>query len=274
MAAEYIWQLHCQDHDVYYDGTAYPALKTTDGTPPASVCPVNAPDTVDMPVKLLKIYGTEMAPTSVLDLSEGMFTLPQGTSFPASPALGDIFHRNDEDKVYCYDGAAWHEAGKGTAHADLSGITVDQHHNQSHVFAGTSGLGTDHTASGLTTGQTLRATGAAAAQFEAVPISRGGVVLVPTAAINVVVWRALFACTVTNVRGYRVGGTGATINARKNSSLSHLASALSLTSADEWLDGSTPQNTAYAVGDKMEIQIISLVGDPTQIAIQLDLTRP
>src|SRR3990167_2355378 len=46
--------------------------------------------------------------------------------------------------------------------------------------------------------------------------SRGGTVLDPAAtARNVPVWRAPFACTVTNVRGYRVGGTGAVINARR-----------------------------------------------------------
>lgn len=42
---------------------------------------------------------------------------------------------------------------------------ANAHHAQSHVLATTSGLGGDHTVSGLTTGQVLRATGATTAQF-------------------------------------------------------------------------------------------------------------
>jgi len=103
-------------------------------------------------------------------------------------------------------------------------------------------------------------------------VSRGGTVLSPTVAINVIVWRAPFACTVTNVRGYRVGGTGATINARLNGVSNHLAAALSLTSADVWMDGGAVQNTAYVAGDKLEIMVVTVAGTPTQIAIQVDFT--
>jgi len=104
--------------------------------------------------------------------------------------------------------------------------------------------------------------------------SRGGTFVNPngiTAAINIIVWYATLACTVTNVRGYRVGGTGATINARKNGSSNHLASALSLTSADAWMDGGAVQNTALAPGDKLEIMVVSVADSPTQVAIEVDL---
>lgn len=50
-------------------------------------------------------------------------------------------------------------------HAFLTGISSDQHHAQSHVLATTSGLGTDHTTSGLTVGYVLRASGATTAAF-------------------------------------------------------------------------------------------------------------
>lgn len=316
-AAEYIWQLHCQDHAVYYDGTVYPALKTADGTPPASVCPVTPTDTVDMPVKLLKIFGTELAPTSNLDLSEGMLTIPQGTSFPSSPVKGDLFHRNDEDKVYCYSGSVWHVAGKGTAHGDLVDIgsnthaQVDSHIGSSanphtvtkaqvnltnvedlkvNLAASVDPVATDDSGSGYAIGSRwvntstnkefvcTDATPTAAVWLEttliAMPFSRGGVILEPSGVINIMSWRVPFACTVTNVRGYRVDGTGATINARKNGSLNHLSSALSLTSADTWMDGGAVQNTAYAAGDSMEIMLVSIAGTPTQIVIQVDLIRP
>lgn len=48
-------------------------------------------------------------------------------------------------------------------HATLPNV----HHAQGHVLATTTGLGADHTTSGLTTGQVLRATGATTAQFMA-----------------------------------------------------------------------------------------------------------
>lgn len=50
-------------------------------------------------------------------------------------------------------------------HGDLGGVSANQHHNQSHVLATTSALGADHTVSGLTSGQVLKATGATAARF-------------------------------------------------------------------------------------------------------------
>lgn len=109
------------------------------------------------------------------------------------------------------------------------------------------------------------------------PIARGGTIYKAdgiSTPINFIVWRAPFACTVTNVRGYRNGGTGATINAQKNGSLTHLASALSLTAANTWMDGGAVQNTPYAAGDKLEIMLASAAGLPDQIAIQVDFTRP
>ena len=111
-----------------------------------------------------------------------------------------------------------------------------------------------------------------AVNLENVLFTKGGPVLSPSV-LNIIVWRAPFACTVTNVRGYRVGGTGATINARRNGTDNHLATALSLTSADTWMDGGAVQNTAYVAGDKLEIMVVTLAGSPTQVAIQVDFTR-
>ena len=50
----------------------------------------------------------------------------------------------------------------GGAHADLASVTANQHHNQAHVIDGA-----DHTASGLTTGDVLTATGATTFGFAA-----------------------------------------------------------------------------------------------------------
>lgn len=105
--------------------------------------------------------------------------------------------------------------------------------------------------------------------------SKGGTMVNSSglSALTAIAWRAPFACTVTNVRGYRVGGSAATINARRNGTDNHLASDLSLGSADTWADGGAVQNTAYAAGDKLEIMLVSVTG-ATQVAIQVDFTRP
>lgn len=100
-----------------------------------------------------------------------------------------------------------------------------------------------------------------------------GTIINPTGAVNVIVWEAPFACDVTFVRGYRVGGTGATINARLNGASDHLSSDLSLTSPDVWQDGGAVQNVSYVADDKLELMIVSLAGGPTQIAIQVYFNR-
>ena len=127
-------------------------------------------------------------------------------------------------------------------------------------------------------GQVLKATSSTSATWQSTIITKGGTIYnsagIPNAALNLIIWYAPFSCTVTNVRGYRVGGTGATINARRNGSLNHLASAKSLTSADTWMDGGTVQNTAYAAGDKLEIMVVSTTGTVTQFGIQVDFTIP
>jgi len=134
-------------------------------------------------------------------------------------------------------------------------------------------VGSAHTLSGATAAHFLRVLTSTTFGFEAIEISRGGTVPSPSAG-NHVVWRAPFACTVTNVRGYRVGGSGATINARNEGANEHLSSDLSLTSPDTWMDGGAVQNTAYAAGEKLEIMVQSVAGSPTSVVIQVDFTRP
>ena len=51
------------------------------------------------------------------------------------------------------------------SHGNLGGVTANQHHNQSHVLATATALGPDHTISGATAGQVLKATSATAAKF-------------------------------------------------------------------------------------------------------------
>lgn len=116
----------------------------------------------------------------------------------------------------------------------------------------------------------------ASGQIIAVPgtVTIGGTVLNPTTSVNIVVWYAPFDCTVTNVLGYVDGATGSVINARRNGTLTLLVSNLTLGVADVWIDGGAVQNTAVSTGDKLEIMVISVSGTPTQIAVEIQLTRP
>ena len=100
-------------------------------------------------------------------------------------------------------------------------------------------------------------------------LSRGGTVLNPTPN-NILVWRAPFPCTVKKVWGYRKAGDGGSINARRNGTDKHLSIDLSLGDADTWTDGGAVQNTAYAIGDKLEIMIVTQTGEPTLMAVQVD----
>ena len=94
-----------------------------------------------------------------------------------------------------------------------------------------------------------------------------------TAAANIHVWHAPYPCTVTEVRGIRRGGTSASINARRNGGATHLASNFVLTKADKWLSGGVVQNVEYNVGDNMEIMITAVAGSPTDVGVEVVITR-
>lgn len=105
---------------------------------------------------------------------------------------------------------------------------------------------------------------------------RGGTLLNPTAGQTVLVWRATDACTVTNVRAKCKGGTSITFNARRNGASNHLASAATASAGDattDLTDGGAVQNTAYVVGDRLEIMVVTISGSPTEAAIQVDFNR-
>ena len=90
---------------------------------------------------------------------------------------------------------------------------------------------------------------------------------------NIISWSAPFDATVTNVLGYRVGGDGARINARAAGVSTHLATDLSLTVDNGWVDGGAVQNTDYTTGSKLELMIIDTTGTPTQIGVQVNFDR-
>ncbi len=125
-----------------------------------------------------------------------------------------------------------------------------------------------------TQGQQLEV-GASTIAWTSTVFSVGGVYVgAPPTAANRMVWRAPFACTVTNVRGHAKGGTSVVVNARINQTSNFLSSSLTVNTMDAWADGGTVQNTAIAAGDDIEVMLVTVTGAITEASIQVDLTRP
>lgn len=233
-----IVQAFNQLHDnVYTLRDTIQKLSKTAATAPA---PVKSPFTLD-------IAGIKVkAPTDSSSLQNGMIPAYNSTSgqFEFSTASGGVTELTGDVNA---------GPGSGSEAATVVGV------NNAAVPASTAVLATNGS------GQLVAAI---------LQLTIGGTVLNPAGAINVIIWEAPFACTVTHVLGYVVGSTGSVINAQRNGSLTLLTSNLTVTSAATWMDGGTVQNTAVSAGDKFEIMIISVSGTPTQVAIEIQCTKP
>lgn len=92
-------------------------------------------------------------------------------------------------------------------------------------------------------------------------------------------WRVPYAITVTAIYAYRVGGTAATINARRvhtSTGTNHLASDFSVPAGPPWSGsaGAIVSGSAlYAAGDSMEAMLQSITGTPTLVTVQIDYTE-
>jgi hypothetical protein len=85
-------------------------------------------------------------------------------------------------------------------------------------------------------------------------------------------WRAPFACTVTNVRGYMVGGNNCSVNAQKNGS--NLVSTLLITAAGAWHDAGAITAGTVAAGDTITPVLVSQNNNTASVTVQIDFTRP
>lgn len=145
--------------------------------------------------------------------------------------------------------------------------------DDAYLHAATQGLHSTSTGTLVIGANVTEATGSTTAPVRTAPTStatKGLVVPTPTGAVTYVIWRAPKACTVTAVRGYRAGGTGATINATRNGA-DLLAVNLSLSSADTWLSGPGVQNQTFAAGDSLAVAVRSVAGAPAAVTIQVDV---
>ncbi|WP_433444560.1 hypothetical protein [Nonomuraea sp. CA-141351] len=94
------------------------------------------------------------------------------------------------------------------------------------------------------------------------------------AAGSFVLWRASVPCRIMAVRAYRVGGTGAAVNATKNGA-SMLTGDLSVNAASTWLAGSLGSlaNRRMVEGDTLAATVVSAAGTPTDLIIQIDIQK-
>lgn len=164
-----------------------------------------------------------------------------GTTYGLAPAIGTLLDYARSDHSH---GSVAHDS-----HISLTGVTADQHHATVHGPA-------QHT--GMTFSKNITF-------FDPAGVA-------PATLLS---WQSPYAWTVTGIRAYRVGGTGATINSYRNTTASPLRSAnLSLTSANAWMDGGAVQNTAFAVDDSLLFGLATVTGAVTQVNIQINGTRP
>src|SRR5215470_13864456 len=99
--------------------------------------------------------------------------------------------------------------------------------------------------------------------------TKGLVIYLPTAALDVVGWITPITCSVSQVQARRNGGTAATVQVRKNASSNILVSTLSLGTADTWTDGGSVQNTSFTSGDFLEFRLLSFTGNVIYVVIQV-----
>ena len=91
-------------------------------------------------------------------------------------------------------------------------------------------------------------------------------------------WRVPYSITITAIYVYRLGGTGATLNARKLSAgvaTTLLVSDFSATTTNPWVAaGSLAAGSTLAAGDSLEALVQSITGTPNYLAIQIDYLEP
>lgn len=83
--------------------------------------------------------------------------------------------------------------------------------------------------------------------------------------------RISVATVVTAFWAKRTGGTGATVDVKKNG-VSLLTTPLSLTGTG-WMQGVLVTTPTLAAGDTLEFDIVTVAGGPTEITTTLDGTR-
>lgn len=100
----------------------------------------------------------------------------------------------------------------------------------------------------------------------------GAFALAPVAGDYVIAPRANAVTTLVAFYARQTGGTGATIDVKKNG-VTLLTAVLSLTAATTWTAGTLVATPALAIGDTVEFDVVSVAGSPSDIEFSLEGTR-
>ena len=94
---------------------------------------------------------------------------------------------------------------------------------------------------------------------------------------SVMIWRAPFACTATNIYGYIVANSGVTASLTAwNNGRTMLKTPIQVTGSSIWTPPSASAliSTSFSIGDTLQIVLLTSSFAATQSAIQIDFTKP
>lgn len=97
---------------------------------------------------------------------------------------------------------------------------------------------------------------------------------IPSGLYLVPVFRANVACTLTGIHINRVGGSGVSILAYRNTPGTNHSILLASAATGSWSSTSSLSNTAYVVGDSLYVMFSGLSNLPTAVNCQFDFSSP
>jgi len=168
----------------------------------------------------------------------------------------------------------------GASHGDLSDLGVDDHTQYiladcTRALAGVlipDGDGTRDLGSSGASFNDLYLEGNAIGLKE----ERGATLQNTTSGLSAdftMVFRAYDGYTVDAIYCWREGGTGATVNVRKNGSSDLRSTDLSVASASTWTAFGTLQNNTLVANDYLEVEVASVTGTVTLLSWAFHMTR-
>ena len=156
-------------------------------------------------------------------------------------------------------------------------------------FANTSSFLTQNRTYNITSSWAVTASNAISASWApgatSVIFSRGGTFYDPYGlsgngafSQSVIIWRAPFVCTATAIYGYQVANTLSTTSSLTawHNGATMLTAPIAVTASNVWVAHSASAliSTSFAIGDRLQITLLTCSFGTTQSAVQIDFTRP
>lgn len=221
---------------------------------------------------------------SVNDIENKLMTFQRGstasrpTVMPGGSSVMNMYYDSTLQKLIFYDGTDWRDSFGLAAPAAGNAITQAIVDAKGDILAATAADTVARLAVG-TNGQKLEADSvqSAGVKWASTTFTVGGCLdggsNAPTNGARRI-WDAPFACTVTDIVACIDAGTNAVINAQKNGTLDLRSVDATVTGTSLASVGGTLQNTAFASGDDLSIEVVSTSGAVTKVTIQVNFTRP